>query len=326
MADASPTPGQNSALSGPRDDRGRPLVPNQDARILVLGCAGMLGRNMTAMLSAHSIDWLGADCATMDLANPAQLRREAAHAIPRHGVVINCAAWTNVDGAESNEPGARSVNATGVALLAELCRDAGATLVHISTDYVFNGDARRDADGNPRPWQIDDPIDPINAYGRTKAEGEQAIRATGCEHLILRTSWLHAAWGNNFVRTIARLCLTNPRIRVVADQVGRPTCCWHLASAMLALLLGGARGTLHVTDGGEPASWHCFATEIARHVARRWRNACEVVPCTTAEFPRPAQRPAYSVLDLTAAEAIIGPRPDWRVGLAEVMATVEKPA
>ncbi|MEZ6233621.1 MAG: dTDP-4-dehydrorhamnose reductase [Phycisphaerales bacterium] len=325
MTDASPTP-THATATGPRDDRARPLVPNEDARVLVLGCAGMLGRAITATLSAHAIDWLGAGRGTMDLANPASMRRESDHTIPRHGVVINCAAWTNVDGAEADEPGARAANASGVATLAELCRDAGTTLVHISTDYVFNGTAPLDTRGNPRPWRTDDPIDPINAYGRTKAEGEQAIRDSGCEHLILRTSWLHAAWGNNFVCTIARLCLTKPHIKVVSDQVGRPTCGWHLASATLALLMAGARGTHHLTDAGEPTSWHGFATEIARHVARRWGIACDVAPCTTAEFPRPAKRPAYSVLDLAATEAIIGPRPDWRVGLAEVMATMERPA
>lgn len=309
-----------------RDDARRPLTPGQDGRILVIGCAGMLGRAITATLTAHAIDWLGAGRGTMDLADHALLRREADHAIPAGGVVINAAAWTNVDGAEADEQAATAANATGVGLLAALCRERGAVLVHFSTDYVFSGDAPTDPAGRPRPWRIDDPIRPVNAYGRTKAAGERAIIDSRCEHLILRTSWLHAAWGKNFVRTIAALCLARTQIKVVADQVGRPTSCWHLASSALALLLSGARGVLHLTDGGPETSWHGFAREIASHADRRWGHACEVLTCTTADFPRPAPRPAHSTLDLSAAEARIGPRPDWRTGLAEVMTTMERPS
>lgn len=309
-----------------RDDNGRPLVPNEDARMLVIGCAGMLGRAVTSNLSAHSLDWLGVGRGTMNLADPASMRREADHQIPAGGVVINCAAWTDVDGAEKNEPAALAANGSGVGALAALCREREAILVHFSTDYVFDGTARLDERGLPRPWRVDDPIAPLNAYGRTKAAGEHAILDSGCQHLILRTSWLHAAWGKNFVRTIAGLCLSKPQLKVVDDQVGRPTCCWHLASATLALLLRGARGVHHLSDGGEPTTWHAFAHEIAGHVQRRWGARCEIAPCTTAEFPRPARRPAYSVLDLSATESLIGPRPDWRTCLGEVMATIEKPA
>jgi dTDP-4-dehydrorhamnose reductase len=286
----------------------------------------MLGRAITATLSAHGIDWLGAGRGTMNLADPAAMRREADHQIPTGGTVINCAAWTDVDGAEINEPAALAANGTGVGALANLCRERDAVLVHFSTDYVFDGVGSRSRDPSPSPWRVDDPIAPLNAYGRTKAAGEQAIIDSGCDHLILRTSWLHAAWGKNFVRTIAGLCLTKPQLKVVDDQVGRPTSCWHLASASLALLLRGARGLHHLTDGGEPTTWCGFAREIASHTHRRWGTRCEIAPCTTAEFPRPAKRPAYSVLDLSATEALIGPRPDWRVGLGEAMATMDKPA
>jgi dTDP-4-dehydrorhamnose reductase len=301
-----------------RDDSGRALVPNEDARLLVLGAGGMLGRALTATCSAHGLNWVGAGRGSMDLAETRSIRRDGADWVPRGGVVVNCAAWTDVDGAEKDEAGAMAVNAVGVGVLAEVCRERGAVLVHFGTDYVFDGQGTR-------PYTVDHPIAPLGAYGRTKAAGERAIAEAGCEHLMIRTSWLHAAWGKNFVRTIAGLCLSRAQIKVVSDQVGRPTSCWHLASATLGLLLAGARGIVHVTDGGEPTSWHGFASEIAGHVRRRWGPACEVLPCTTAEFPRPAKRPAYSVLDLSSAEAKIGPRPDWRVGLAEVMATMEKP-
>lgn len=312
-----------------RDDAGRALVPGEDSRVLVIGAGGMLGRAMTATLSAHGMNWVGVGRGVFDLADPTSLRRGAEDWIPRGGVVINCAAWTDVDGAEKDEAGAMASNATGPGLLAELCRARSAVLAHFGTDYVFGGSgggARPGQASGARPWRVGDPIAPINAYARTKAAGERAIAASGCEHVIIRTSWLHAAWGKNFVRTIAGLCLTRPQIRVVDDQIGRPTCCWHLASATLALLLRGARGAFHLTDAGPETSWHGFAREIAGHVERRWGKVCEVAPCTTADFPRPAPRPAYSVLDLSEAEALIGPRPDWRIGLAEVVGTMERPA
>ncbi len=320
----------------PRDDTGRALVPSEDARLLVVGAGGMLGRAITSTCSAHDLNWVGTGRGSINLGDPGTIRRDARDWVPPGGVVINCAAWTDVDGAEKDEAGATAVNATGVGMLAEVCRAQDSVLVHFSTDYVFDGrhqaagavtgaTGASSGAGTARPWRTDDPIAPINAYGRSKAAGERAIVASGCEHLILRTSWLHGAWGKNFVRTIAGLCLSRLEIKVVDDQVGRPTCCWHLASATLALLRHGRRGIVHVTDGGPETSWFGFAREIASHVERRWSKACEVAPCTTADFPRPAKRPAYSVLDLSATDSLIGPRPDWRIGLAEVMATMEKP-
>ena len=273
---------------------------------------------MTATLSAHGIDWVGTGRGVLDLGDVRSVRREGAEWVPRGGLVINCAAWTDVDGAERDEAAAMMVNATGVAELAGVCRERGARLVHLSTDYVFDG-------VGTRPYRVDDPIAPINAYGRSKAQGERMVVGSGCEHLIVRTSWLHAAWGKNFVRTIAGLCLTKPEIKVVSDQVGRPTCCWQLAGATLALVRRGAMGIVHVTDGGEATSWHGFATEIAACVRRRWGRAASVAACTSAEFPRPAKRPAFSVMELAGTEAMIGARPDWRIGVAEVVGTMEGP-
>jgi dTDP-4-dehydrorhamnose reductase len=276
--------------------------------LLLIGAGGMLGRQWQALLRREAIAFDAPQRSQLDLANPATLDTAIN---PRHRVVVNCAAYTQVDKAETEEDAARLINATGVAALARRCAAVGALLVHYSTDYVFNG-------VSDSPYAIDHRIDPINAYGRTKAEGEAAIRAAGCRHLILRTSWLYAPWGTNFVRTIAKLVRTKESIRVVDDQRGRPTSCATLAESTLALLRAGADGTLHVTDGGE-CTWHGFAAEIGRQLAA----PCRVDPCTTAEFPRPAKRPAYSVLDLGPTEAIIGRLPHWKTQLAAALADLE---
>ena len=222
-------------------------------------------------------------------------------------IVLNCAAYTDVDGAEKDEARASAVNGTGVGALAARCREVGATLVHFGTDYVFDG-------RGSRPYPVDAPLAPSGAYGRSKALGERLLAESGAEHLLVRTSWLYAPWGKNFVRTIAAAADQKDSLRVVDDQRGRPTSAEHLAGATLALLERRARGTFHVSDGGE-CSWFDFATEIVR--LRRAR--CTVHPCTTAEFPRPAPRPAYSVLDLSATEALLGPMPPWQDRLAGVV-------
>ncbi len=202
-------------------------------------------------------------------------------------------------------------NGDGPRRLAEACKRAFVPLVHFSTDYVFAGHGAE-------PYRVDAPLDPQSAYGRTKAAGETAIRESGAEHLILRTSWLYAPWANNFVRTIAKLSRERDALKVVDDQRGRPTSAEHLATSTLALLRQAARGTLHVTDGGE-CTWFGLASEIVRLLG----SPCVVSPCTTAEFPRPAPRPAYSVLDLSRTEALLGKLPDWRVNLEDVMARLE---
>jgi dTDP-4-dehydrorhamnose reductase len=214
-------------------------------------------------------------------------------------IVINCAAYTNVDGAETEPERAERVNGDGVGALAARCRQVGATLVHFSTDYVFDGRATA-------PYPVDHPVAPIGSYGRSKARGELGVRESGARHLLVRTSWLHAPWGKCFPRTILELARTRERLRVVDDQRGRPTFAPHLARATLDLVNEGAEGIFHVTDGGE-CTWYGFA----REVVARAGLACEVEPCTTAEMPRPAPRPAYSVLALEATEALLGPMPLW---------------
>ncbi|MEX1016935.1 MAG: dTDP-4-dehydrorhamnose reductase [Phycisphaeraceae bacterium] len=277
--------------------------------ILLIAPDGMLGRAWRELLDAQSLAYRTAHRPDFDLANSDTLD---AHLTSDLGTVINCAAYTNVDAAEQHEADAMQINGHAVGRLAQRCKTIHATLVHYSTDYVFNGQAAA-------PYTTDQPRDPVNAYGRTKAQGELLIEQAGCDHLLIRTSWLYAPWGNNFVRTMARLTAEKPALRVVDDQRGRPTSCEHLAAASLALLRQNARGTFHVTDGGE-CTWCQFTQAINRQLG----HACDVQPCTTADFPRPAKRPAYSVLDLTRAEALIGPMPNWQDNLAAVLPRLEE--
>jgi dTDP-4-dehydrorhamnose reductase len=226
-------------------------------------------------------------------------------------LIINCAAYTNVDQAESEPDKADRINAAAVGTLARLCRERGVTLVHFSTDYVFDG-------RGSSPYAIDAPTNPANIYGRTKLRGEQLLHASGCDHLLIRTSWLYAPWAKNFVRTIAAAAKAKPELRVVNDQRGRPTSTASLVDITARLLDRQLRGTFHATDDGE-CTWFEFATAIAAYASR----SCRVLPCSTAEFPRPAPRPAYSVLDLSKTFAAVGPLRPWRDALADVLPRLE---
>jgi dTDP-4-dehydrorhamnose reductase len=278
------------------------------APLLLLGDRGMLGRAFRELLDRSTRAFEGYDLPYIDAAEPAQVARTFRKP---WSAVINCAAFTNVDGAEEHEAAAMRGNATAPRVLASACKAAGIPLLHFSTDYVFDGKAST-------PYLADAPVDPMGAYGRTKAAGEQAIRDSGCRYIIARTSWLYAPWGNNFVRTMARLTRDKPSLKVVHDQRGRPTSAEHLAATSLALLDRGVSGIYHVTDGGE-CSWYEFTLAIAQALGR----TCEIEPCTTAEFPRPAPRPAYSVLDLSKTEELLGSMPNWRKNLADVLARLE---
>jgi dTDP-4-dehydrorhamnose reductase len=274
------------------------------APFFIVSPDGMLGRSWQALLEARGIEFATASYPELDIRDPSSIERWVGS---RYRTVINCAAYTDVDGAETHESDADAVNAHGVAQLAARCRATSALLVHYSTDYVFDGVATA-------PYTVDEARRPQNAYGRSKARGEELLERSGCAHLMVRTSWLYAPWGKNFVDTIAKLAAERPVLRVVEDQRGRPTSAEYLAERTLALLEHGASGTYHVTDGGE-CSWHEFATEIVRGTG----SSARVDRCTAAEFARPASRPAYSVLDLSAAEALIGPSRDWRENLADVL-------
>lgn len=279
-----------------------------NAPLLLVGDRGMLGRAFRELLDREARSFAGFDLPDFDAADPARV--ELAFEKP-WSAVINCAAYTNVDAAETNEHMAMRANSAAPRVLADACKRAGIPLVHFSTDYVFAGNAES-------PYRIDAPMQPLGAYGRTKAAGEDGIQQSGADHLIVRTSWLYAPWANNFVRTMAKLTREKPALKVVNDQRGRPTSAEHLAKTALDLLDRGARGTFHVTDGGE-CTWYELTVEIARLLGR----TCAISPCTTAEFPRPAPRPAYSVLDLSKTEALLGPMPDWHHNLADVAARLE---
>jgi dTDP-4-dehydrorhamnose reductase len=230
-----------------------------------------------------------------------------------HGTkwVINCAAWTDVDGAESRPDDADAINGFAVGRLADRCLEIGAKLVHYSTDYVFDGKANS-------PYSVDRERAPVNAYGRSKALGEELLERAGVEHLLVRSSWLYAPWGKNFVLTMRDLVGTRPSLRVVDDQRGRPSSCDHIAEATLALIEQDRRGTYHVCDGGE-CTWFEFASLIRDVV----NPQCKIEPCTTKEFPRPAPRPAYSVLDLTGTERVLGPMSDWTGRVTRMLEALE---
>jgi dTDP-4-dehydrorhamnose reductase len=269
---------------------------------ILLGASGMLGRAMADALAARGWRVVAPPRAVLDLARPATIRSFdwPAAAGPWH--IVNCAAWTDVDGAETREAEATAINADALAELATV-RGPASTLLTFGTDYVFSG--------GRTPYPPDHPRRPLNAYGRSKAAGEEALESLGPGGwLNVRTSWLYAPWGRNFVRSMAELVRERPVVRVVDDQRGRPTSARHLAASSLALLERGATGHWHVCDGGD-CTWYDLAAEVARLTQAQAR----VEPCATSEFPRPAIRPAYSVLGLAATEAALGPMPHWRRNL-----------
>lgn len=280
-------------------------------RWLVVGAEGMLGHDVVARLRREGYAVTATRPGALDITDHAAVRE----AVPGHDVVVNCAAWTDVDGAEEHEEQATSVNADGPRHLAAACRDAGARLVHLSTDYVFDGTART-------PYAEDAEPCPVSAYGRSKAAGERAVREELPDgHLLLRTAWLYGAHGRCFPRTIARLLRERGAAQVVGDQVGQPTWAADVADLAVRLVLAGApAGTYHATASGE-TSWWGFAREVARSVGVDPGRVDEV---TSADFPRPAPRPAYSVLGhgalLRAGVAPIGDwRDRWRVAADQVL-------
>jgi len=269
---------------------------------VILGAGGMLASCWTDALRGADVRALSQD--ECDILDPAHVRAALTRDV---GIVINAAAYTEVDAAEVDENAATAVNAEAVARLAERCRAIDATLVHYSTDYVFPGTAFE-------PIPTDAPRDPVNAYGRSKAEGERRLEDSGADFLLLRTSWLYAPHGRNFVRTLVSLARERDYLRVVSDQIGRPTSAERLVDTTRRLLDVGARGVHHACDQG-----HCSWFDLATLIASLANPACVVEPCATEEFPRPAPRPAYSVLDLSKTTDLIGPIPHWRESAASVV-------
>ena len=222
-------------------------------------------------------------------------------------VIVNCAAYTDVNGAEGNEALAMKVNAEAAGILAEAAREAGALLMHVSTDYVFDGK------GNV-PYDEDAQPSPVNAYGRTKLEGEKAIAASGCRYMIFRTSWLYSDVGKNFYLTMNRLTAEKPELKVVMDQAGTPTNAYDLAFLICHIIetdMLDKTGVYNYSNDGV-CSWYDFAREINNMLG----HTCRVEPCRTDEFPSPAQRPQYSVLDKSKVKRTFGVEvPHWRESL-----------
>ncbi len=227
--------------------------------------------------------------------------------------IVNCAAWTDVDGAEAQAEAARGVNADGAGVLARAAAARGIPLLHVSTDYVFDGTPPLDGEGRPRPYLESDPTGPRSVYGRTKLEGEQQVLAASPSHTVVRTAWLYGLDGANFPATMLRLAAERETVKVVTDQVGSPTWSGHLAPAILGLLDRGVSGLVHLTGGGH-VSWCGFAEEIFRQA----EVDCRVEPTISEEFVRPAPRPAWSALESGRDDVL--PLPPWQDGLAGYLA------
>jgi dTDP-4-dehydrorhamnose reductase len=227
--------------------------------------------------------------------------------------IVNCAAWTDVDGAESKREQAHAVNAEGVGVLAGVAYQGGIPLLHISTDYVFDGVAPLDADGRPRAYLESDPTGPRSVYGATKLEGEQMVLGVSPDNTVVRTAWLYGIDGANFVATMLRLAGERDAVKVVTDQVGSPTWSGHLAPAVIGLLERQVSGLVHLTGSGQ-VSWNSFTQEIYRQA----ELDCRVDPTTSDQFVRPAPRPAWSALESERDDVL--PLPPWQDGLAGYLA------
>jgi dTDP-4-dehydrorhamnose reductase len=276
------------------------------ARWLVTGSGGMLGLDLQVVLALAGVpdaDVTALTRAELDVTDAAAVRE----AVRGHDVVVNCAAYTKVDDAEADEATAFAVNAVGAAHVADACRQSGARLVHVSTDYVFAGDATE-------PYAEDAPLAPLSAYGRTKAAGEWAVQARCPQSWTVRTAWLYGAGGPNFVATMARLAERHDTISVVDDQRGQPTWTMDVARAVVRLVEAQAPyGVWHATSRGEATKY-----ELTRELFHLLGlDPDRVRPTTSEAFPLPAPRPAYSVLGHDAWRmARLDPLPDWRESLA----------
>ena len=276
----------------------------QSKRILVTGANGQLGSEMRKLGSVSPNEYIFTDVQELDITN-----KEAVMSfVEQNGVniIVNCAAYTNVDRAEDDEATAELINATAVGNLAEAAKAVDGTLFHVSTDYVFG------ADGNT-PRSEDMSTNPLGVYGRTKLSGEQAIAEVGAKAIIIRTAWLYSEFGNNFLKTMLRLTAEKESLNVVFDQVGTPTYAGDLALVIFSIIEGnlyaGNEGVYHFSNEGV-CSWYDFANEIA--IAAGNIN-CNIQPCHSSEFPSKVTRPPYSVLDKTKIKQTFGVDiPHWR--------------
>lgn len=287
-------------------------------RVLVFGRTGQVAHELERRRwpSGVSLTQLGRD--RCDLRRPEEVRDAITEVAP--DVVVNAAAYTAVDRAESDEALARQINAAAPATMAQACERQGSVLIHLSTDYVFDG-------AKQTPYLENDPVGPLSVYGISKAAGERAIRDATERHVILRTTWVFASHGTNFVRTMLRLADRQSEIRVVRDQHGAPTAARDVAAA-IGVVLDAVRedrrfwGTFHFTSS-EPTSWYDFA----RAIFQATRRVVTVSPIVTADYPTAARRPLNSVLDCGLIRSVYGiPQPSWRLGLSQVLAELGEAA
>jgi dTDP-4-dehydrorhamnose reductase len=273
-------------------------------KLLVTGAAGMLGRDVMLAAGNAGHDVVGFGRAELDVADPAALEKK--FGLERPDVVINCAAWTDVDGAEESEQAAFAVNGTGAGNVAAAAAVEGASVVYVSSDYVFDG-------AKGEPYVESDQPAPLSAYGRTKLAGEEATVAANKRHFVVRSAWLFGIGGGNFVETMLRLAATQNEVLVVRDQVGSPTYTWHLAYGVVRLIEGVEFGIHHMAAAGQ-CSWYEFAREIFEQA----KLECKVLSGTTEMLGRPAPRPPFSALTSQREHAIR--LPSWQDGLAGYLA------
>lgn len=289
---------------------------SQSRAILVTGAGGQLGTELQRCHWPQGWEVVAKDHDTLDLTDTAAIA--AMMASRQWAAVINGAAYTAVDKAESDVVTAWAVNAMAPAAFGEACAKAGIPLVQVSTDYVFAGDK----DG---AWEVDDPVAPLGVYGASKLGGELAVRTSGARHAIVRTAWVVSAHGHNFIKTMLRVGESRDTLTVVDDQRGSPTSAADLAHALMTIAVrlvedaDAPTGTFHFSNAGA-VSWAGFASEIFRQSALRGGPSAAVTPITTADYPTPARRPANSLLSHDAIRAAYGIEPrDWQAALSDIL-------
>lgn len=290
-------------------------------KILVTGANGQLGNEMQIVSKNSRDEYIFTDVCDgyqkLDITDIDAIRKEVKDNDIR--CIINCAAWTNVDKAETAGDIVETLNATAPENLAKVMKEVGGLLIHISTDYVFGGDPYN------TPCREDQKGTPTGVYGLTKLHGEQKIQAVGCHYIIIRTAWLYSEFGHNFVKTMLSLTATKPQLKVVFDQTGTPTYAGDLADVIFDIVenrkFEGNDGIYHFSNEGV-CSWYDFTKKIAELAGN---TACDIEPCHSDEFPSPVKRPAYSVLDKTKIKETFGVKiPYWEDSVRKVVATLKE--
>lgn len=285
--------------------------------ILVTGANGQLGNEMQIVARGSEDCYMFTDVAELDITDAEAVEKMIRE--NRVDVIVNCAAYTNVDKAEEEPALAERLNALAVKNLAESAKRNDAVLVHISTDYVFGGTQ------NNTPCREDQPANPTGVYGKTKLQGEEAIKAVGCRYIIIRTAWLYSEFGKNFLKTMWNLTATKPELKVVFDQTGTPTYAYDLAKAIFEIIESrkyeGCGGTYHYSNEGV-CSWYDFTKMIAAYAGH---SSCRIYPCHSNEFPSKVVRPSYSVLDKTKFKDTFGIEvPYWTDSLKKCIDVLNK--